>query len=245
MYDSFAQLYDYFMRGVDYNAWCSYIVALFEKHGVRRGGAVYDAACGTGGITIRLAQAGYNVTGGDMSPAMLGFAADKARKAGLKLPFIRQDMRGIALHGLMDAVNCSCDGVNYLLSDKDVTAFFTSARAALHSGGLLCFDISSAHKLRSVLGGNCFGEDDGYAAYLWRNDYDESDGKLYMELSMFKRQGDMYARSFERHVQKAHEADHLLRLLGACGFDGACYGFGTFDPPGGDCERIAFAARAV
>ena len=100
---------------------------------------------------------------------MLRVASDKARRAGLSVRFVRQDMRRLALPHPVDAVICACDGVNYLLKPGDVKAFFSSARAALKTGGVLEFDISSRYKLEHVLGNGFFGEERPDAAYLWQN----------------------------------------------------------------------------
>lgn len=59
---------------------------------------VTDCACGTGEITLRLARAGHIMTGVDISGDMLRIASEKARRAALKIPFVEQDMRKLALH---------------------------------------------------------------------------------------------------------------------------------------------------
>ena len=61
-------------------------------------GMIVDCACGTGAITIRLARKGFSMIGVDISPEMLEQAASKARKAGLRIPFVCQDMARLQLH---------------------------------------------------------------------------------------------------------------------------------------------------
>ena len=99
-YGKFAALYDRLMRDVDRDAWAEYIISLLGS----TPRMVADCACGTGEITLRLARAGYCVTGVDLSEEMLAVAAEKARKMRLKVPFICQDMRRLALHRQVDAV---------------------------------------------------------------------------------------------------------------------------------------------
>ena len=43
---------------------------------------------------------------------------------------------------------------------------------ALRPGGGLFFDVSTAHKLRDVLGNAFFGEERDDVCYLWQNRYD-------------------------------------------------------------------------
>ena len=149
------------------------------------GGSVADCACGTGEITLRLQKRGYTMTGVDRSTDMLAAAQRKARSAGIKIPFVAQDMRALCVHKPVDAVVCACDGVNYLLDGGDVHAFFTAARAALKPGGALLFDISSDYKLEAVLGMNTFGEDAGECVYLWKNAFDPKTRLLEMNLAFF------------------------------------------------------------
>lgn len=46
---------------------------------------VLDVGCGTGGVLLALARAGYLATGLDLSPDMVKLAASRARRAGIEL----------------------------------------------------------------------------------------------------------------------------------------------------------------
>lgn len=241
-YGKFASVYDALMRDVDYAAWTAYLVSLLQasQKTVR---TVLDCACGTGEIGIRLARAGYQVTGVDASPDMLFIAQEKARSFGLFIPFVCQDMRNLALHRPVDAICCVCDGVNYLTSTADVRAFFSAAYAALKPGGLLLFDVSSRYKLEAVLGNNTFGETEQACVYLWRNHYDSASHLCEMELTGFLQKGALYERFDERHLQRAHSERELISALQAAGFgDIAAYAAFTKEPPMPDTERIQFFA---
>lgn len=240
-YGRFAALYDRLMRDVDYDGWAGYLASFLPP-----GAAVADCACGTGEITLRLARRGFRVTGVDISEAMLDVAAQKARRAGLAVPFIRQDMARLQLHHPLEAVVCACDGVNYLSSLPAVSRFFQAARAALKPGGLLLFDVSSAYKLENVLGCNTFAEEEEGCAYIWRNAFDAKSRLLEMGLTFFTREADgRYSRFTERHIQRAHTQQELLGALEKAGFEAAAYGAFTREAPGAGCERLQFAARRV
>lgn len=244
-YGEFAGVYDLLMRDVPYAAWARYLCALLAKRGVLPGDRVLDCACGTGAFSIRFAQAGYCVTGCDRSAEMLAVAQEKARKAGLQIPFILQDMRELNLHRPVSAINCACDGANYLLAEEDVAAFFLSANRALKPSGLLLFDISSAYKLEHILGGHTYGEDAKDCVYLWKNHYDPHSRLLEMKLTFFLpcRNG-AYSRFDERHLQRAHRAEELTTALERAGFQLE----GVFEWPSQgahkpESERIQFIAR--
>ena len=245
-YSAFAEVYDRLMDDVDYGAWADYYLALLARAGVRPA-SVCDCACGTGALSVRFAARGIRVTGVDLSEQMLGRAQERARREGVQAMFVRQDMRALQLPRPVDALVCGCDGVNYLLDDRSLIAFFEHARAAIRPGGALAFDISSAWKLRRVLGNGFFGEDRDDLTYLWTNRFDEASATVTMELAFFLREPDgRYRRFDETHVQKAHEAVHIANLLSRCGFSEIeTFGEQTLDPPAAQAQRIHFLTRRV
>ena len=243
MYREFASVYDPLMSEVDYDAWAEYLIGFLKERLGQPPKAVAECACGTGEITLRLAKAGYAVTGLDLSPEMLSVAAEKARRAGRQIPFVRQDMRFLSLHKPVDAVIAACDGVNYLTSREQVQNFLNAAFRALKSGGILLFDVSSRYKLSTVLGDNTFGEDNGEQAYLWRNHYDNETKLIEMQLTFFRKKGTLYERFPETHIQRAHSEKELLNALTRAGFqDCVCFDAFTRSEPKADSERLQFAA---
>jgi hypothetical protein len=151
---------------------------------------------------------------------MLWQAAQKSRKAGMAIPFVRQDMRGLHLHRPMDAVIATCDGVNYLLNEGDLESFLAAARAAVRPGGALIFDVSTPRKLKDVLcGGGLFGEDRENITYLWTNRWHEQKKTVEMALTFFAREEDgRYRRIDEKQKQRAWEAQELKEALWRSGF---------------------------
>ena len=53
---------------------------LYLELAKRYGSPILELACGTGRITLLLAQAGYQITGIELSPQMLEIAQEKLRK---------------------------------------------------------------------------------------------------------------------------------------------------------------------
>ena len=242
-YEAFAELYDALMDDVDYDAWARYYLRLIDQTGVSPR-TLCDCACGTGSLSVRFAERGLRVTGVDLSGEMLSRAQAKARSFGVQAMFVRQDMCQLQLPRPVDALVCGCDGVNYLLDDERLNAFFSAVRSALKPSGAFAFDISSKWKLSHTLGDNFFGEDRDDVTYLWFNHYDPDRQTATMELTFFTREGDdLYRRFDETHVQKAHDPAHLVSLLEANGFSNIrVYGDRTLEAPGPEAPRIHFAA---
>lgn len=242
-YGDFAGLYDALMDDVDYDAWAAYYLALLNHMGVTPR-TLCDCACGTGSMSVRFAARDIRVTGVDLSGDMLAKAQEKARAFGVRAMFVKQDMCALELPRPVDALVCACDGVNYLLDDGRLNAFFARAHAAIKPGGAIAFDISSPWKLKHTLGNSFFGEDRDDVTYLWANRYDPEAGTVQMDLTFFTREASgLYRRFDETHVQKAHEPEHLVKLLEGNGFAGPrVYGDRTFAPPEPDAPRMHIAA---
>lgn len=243
-YSAFAGIYDILMDDVDYSAWAEYYLKLLDMAGVRPE-KLCDCACGTGAMSVEFALRGIRVTGADISGEMLEQAQRRARLTGVRAMFIEQDMCALELPRPVDALVCACDGVNYLLSDDRLNAFFQRAHAAIRPGGALAFDISSAYKLEHTLGNNFFGEERDDVAYLWANRWDGNTHTVTMDLTFFVRErGELYRRFTEVHTQKAHAAEHIVQLLADNGFsDVRVFGDKTFSAPESDEQRIHFVAK--
>ena len=242
MYQGFAGIYDALMKNVDYAKWADQIEALFRKYG-KRPKTVVDLACGTGGITNILASRGYAVTGVDRSWDMLRIAKEKAGKNGLRIPYVCQDMTGLELHRPVDAMVCTCDGFNYILDRTDLKRTLQRITRYLNPGGILIFDISSYYKLSSILGNHTMADTDEDISLIWLNQFDKDTQILEMHLTFFIREGSLYRRLEETHLQRAYREEEITALLEECGFCGTEV-FSPFllSPPGKRSQRIVFAA---
>lgn len=244
MYDDFAGVYDALMDDYDYDAWSAHYLSLMRDAQGKLPVRAVECACGTGSLTVRLAQAGVKMTGADLSASMLRRAEEKARKWGVEAAFIRQDMRKLALTRRVGAVLATCDGVNYLTGESDVRAFFRAAYEALLPGGRLCFDCSSRHKLEDVMGDSFFGEERDGMAVLWKNQLNRESHVLTMDVTFFVREEDgRYRRFREEHRQRAHSEQEIRLWLEQAGFESICaYGGMRMDAPMEEDIRIHYMA---
>lgn len=79
-YTNFAEVYDTFMDNVPYEQWAAYIKETLKEDGIADG-LVLELGCGTGSMTERLAEAGYDMIGVDNSADMLEIALTSVGKA--------------------------------------------------------------------------------------------------------------------------------------------------------------------
>jgi len=243
MYQDFAEIYDQLMDNVDYDSWADYYVRLLSIYGIKDG-KICECACGTGSLTLPLYRAGFHVTGVDLSREMLWQAAQKARKQGIAIPFVQQDMKALNLHRPMDAVLATCDGVNYLLTEEDLRSFLRCAYRAIRPGGALLFDVSTPRRLIHDLCSGIICEDREDITYFWQNRLNEKTNTVSMDLCFFLREKDGKYRRIEEHQkQRVWDAQTLKSVLLQTGFRGICfYGNGTLNPAKDSDERWHAAA---
>jgi SAM-dependent methyltransferase len=106
-----------------------------------RGGSVLDLACGTGRLTVPLAQAGLRVTGGDISVDMLRRARHRAEAQAISIDLVQLDMRDFDLgRRTFDTIIVAINSVMHLHNLDDFRSFFRSVARHLSQEGRLVFD---------------------------------------------------------------------------------------------------------
>ncbi len=249
-YTGFAEVYDELMEDVPYAEWCERIVSILREYGINDG-LVLDLGCGSGTMTELLADAGYDMTGVDLSPEMLEKAKLKKEASGNDILYLCQDMRSFELYGTMRAVVCVCDSINYILEEDELRKVFELVNNYLDPGGLFLFDINTVHKYRDVIGSMTIAENREDCSFIWENFYDEDKAVNEYDLTIFIRNTDgLYEKQEETHFQRGYEFEMIKRLIGEAGlefveaFDGdETVGLSEKVPVSEQTERIFFIAR--
>ncbi|HEX8752058.1 MAG TPA: class I SAM-dependent methyltransferase, partial [Solirubrobacterales bacterium] len=96
--------------------------------------------CGTGLSFVAMIPRGFEVTGCDISPAMIERAREKV---GEEVELLVADMRELPSLGEFDLVWAVNDAINYLLSVEDLEAALSGMRRNLAPGGVLLFDVNT------------------------------------------------------------------------------------------------------
>ena len=91
-YSNFAAVYDALMDNIPYDAWADYLHGLLVEYDIASG-ILAELGCGTGNITERMADFGYDMIGIDNSPAMLDIANEKREQNHSSSLYLCQDMR--------------------------------------------------------------------------------------------------------------------------------------------------------
>ena len=238
-YKNFSYYYDILMRDIDYKTWGNYIKEIIEKNNVKHND-VLEMACGTGNISIDMAKRGYKVTAFDISEDMLSVASNKAAVQGANIQFLYQDMTNIKIGKDFGIILCLCDSVNYITETSDLANLFKWVYSHLKDNGIFIFDINSSYKLKNIIGNNTFTYNKDDLAYIWDN-YMTDENTIEFYVTFFARQGQLYRRFDELHIEKIYETQDILNMLSDAGFSdiGVNEAF-TFDSVTKTSERINF-----
>ena len=218
-YESLAVSYDRLTYDVPYREILTFVQMLLAERGCAPR-SVLDLACGTGAMSLLLAEAGYQVTGADMSEEMLTVAYDKATALPDNRPvFVRQKMERLRLPEPVDWVLCCLDSVNYLTDPAACREAFRRVYQNLNPGGVFVFDVNTPEKLRAM-DGQIFLDEDEDVFCVWRGCFVEQERICYYGMDLFQRQGKLWRRNQEEHREYAYELAELTEYLRQAGFAG-------------------------
>lgn len=241
-YETLAACYDRLTNDVPYPRIASFAQNLLTERGIAPR-SVLDLACGTGAMSVLLAQAGYEVIGVDMSEEMLTMASEKAVALSDNRPFfVRQRMQRLRLPQTVDWVFSGLDSINYLTDPEDCRETFRRVYDALSPGGAFLFDINTPEKFRAM-DGQIFLDEDDDVFCVWRSEFDEKTRICTYGMDIFQRQGRHWERSQEEHLEYAYEPAQLVEYLTEVGFT-RVEQFGDLRPeqPKAGEQRIYFLA---
>ena len=236
-YGPLAAWYDALTGDVPYTQFADFYEAEFARDGGEYR-LLLDLCCGTGTLTAEMARRGYELIGVDASPDMLMQAREKCCDLPVPPLLLCQDASEIDLYGTVDAAYCSLDGFNYIAPSSLRTVFFR-LRYFIRPGGLLLFDVHTPEWFRS-LDGKIFVDESDDVLCLWRADFDEEDDKIVYGMDLFERQGRLWKRSGEEHIEYAHELSWLTDTLTELGYTDLRL---LTDCPQQDQGRVFLSAR--
>lgn len=170
---AFAEIYDVWVATGPATA---HHVPFYVDEFLRAGGPCVELGVGNGRITIAAAQRGVDITGVDISPAMLAlvFARAKAAGVGNRVKLIESDMRAFRLPAPASLIAVPFSTIGHLVSLDDKAALFRHVHTQLAPGGRFVFDTlvfdpvfaaanANVPKLRAEFKDDATGED----ALLW------------------------------------------------------------------------------
>lgn len=247
-YDLFARLYD--LEHKDFTE----DIELYRNYAVRCGGPVLELGCGTGRVSLVLAQAGLDVVGVDNSPAMLALARARAAETGLagQVELQLADVRALELERQFALAIYPLNGFLHLLAVADQLAALRNVSRALLPGGLLILDVPNPHAVFSpntdglLAQRSHFRSPEGYRISSFavaHTDPVEQIQHLTLLYDQVKEGGALHRTVVETDLRFVYryEMEHLLQQAGL-EVDGA-YGSYDLDPYQADSAIMLFVGH--
>lgn len=245
MYDALAPVYAALNGEVYYGRMADFIQNAFNTHFSGEVRDVLDLGCGSGNMTFPLLERGYSMIGVDASVSMLS-EAQRHPRAGEVL-WLAQDMRSFELYGTVEGAVCTLDGINHLLSRRDVLECFRLVHNYLVPNGIFVFDVNSPRKFARTYGDRTYILESEDAFCAWQNDYDPVRGKCYFDIDLFIKEKDgRYSRQSLTIKEQRYTERQLFALLKEAGFAVLSVTDDyTDDAPCDETERLTFVVKAI
>lgn len=130
--------------GRHYDALNSFLVAdipFYVDEARKADRPVLELACGTGRLTIPVAQSGAEIVGLDLSGSMLAHARTKAEAARVAIEFVEGDCRSFDLGRKFGLIFMAFNSMQHLHDYASLAALFVNVRKHLAEGGRFVFDV--------------------------------------------------------------------------------------------------------
>lgn len=215
------------------------VEAIISLTGIEPKARVLDLCCGIGRHSIEFARRGFEVTGVDRTAAYLARARKRARREGLDVDFIMDDMRKFCRPSSFDLAVNLFTSFGYFENPSEERQVLTNILESLRRGACLLLDLT---------GKEIMARD--FKEHAWR----EEDGEIVLERSSIR---DGWGWTDSRWTllrgKKRCEVELSLRLYSAvelrgllesCGFEvTGVYGNLEGAPYDENAERLVALAR--
>lgn len=216
-YGEFAKIYDELINeDIDYDKISDRIMEIAKLNNISYDNYL-DIACGTGNVLLRVGKNFENIYGVDLSEDMLRESYDKLKENRIKGKILCQDMTDLSLNRKFNLITSVLDSTNYIIEEDELINYFKGVYDHLEDDGIFIFDINSYYKLSEILGNNIYTYNEDKVFYSWENVF--QDDLLEMYLTFFVKQGELYERFEEEHLERAYKEEEIEEILKEIGFE--------------------------
>jgi len=173
---------------------------------------VLDVGCGLGVQTVELASRGYHLVGLDISATMVSRAYDEAEDRGLRIDFIRGDMRDATFEDPFDALLCWGTTFGYFSEEENELAVRQFHRA-LRPSGILLIEVVNRDFMIGSQPNQVWFEVDG-AVCMEETDFDYETSRLRVKRRVASHSGQQNDRHYSIRLYALHEIRALLERNG-------------------------------
>lgn len=134
LYD-FPKYYD-LIFGSDWRAEYKFLLACFEQWARRPVQRIFEPGCGTGRLMIKLAQAGYDISGLDLNPKAVAYCNQRLERHGFAATAFVGDMADFKLKRKVDACFNMINTFRHLPTEQAALNHLRCIADGLNKGGL-------------------------------------------------------------------------------------------------------------
>lgn len=215
-YERFAEVYDELMTDIPYAQYVEWISRFAPATQYKN---LLDIGCGTGTLACLLHEAGYNVTGIDLSEDMLAVASARMNANGISMPLYAMSMDELDGFDNLDVAIIPIDSINYVKEEANVFETLKRIYESLRDGGQLFFDVHSLFKMESIFLDGPFTYDDGEITYVWHTEPGDFEHSVYHQMTFFvQTENGLFERFDEEHFQRTFAIKQYEAWLTELGF---------------------------
>lgn len=211
-------------------------------------GHLLDLCCGTGSSSRAFIEAGWRVTGVDLSAAMISLARQRnLRRQGVD--FVLGDVTRLPIKESLnvDLTMCLYDSLNHLADFTAVHRAIAEAARHTRSGGWFVFDLNTETGLRSWQGTQQVIDDEN-GTLIATGSYDDGERVGRLDVLGYRRRADgNYKRFTMTQVERAFAEGDVRAALRDAGWQGIrTTRFDDLDAteaPATGARRIVFVAQ--
>ena len=240
MHKQFAEIYDIFMKYVDYDGWYNFL-----KRFIKTKGTILDLGCGTGEFILRFLEDGFSVVGVDLSEKMLEVAEKKLEKKRLNGQKLGKEKFGKDKYKLVkeniinfentvdfennkngslyqaDYIVCNFDTVNYLKDEKEFLKFIEKCNRNLKKDGYLIFDVVTEDIFEEIFENDIFLDEEPEYTSIWRHEK-LSKRKHLIEIDLFIRENEndnLFRKYNEIQKKFIYDPEWIIKTVQNKGFE--------------------------
>lgn len=173
-----------------------------------------DLCCGTGSLLRLASDNGFDATGVDISKHQIQRARENAPKSRL----VAGDIRRISLDCRFDVVTCMFDSLNYLTTKRDLLTAFRKAKRHLAQDGIFAFDMNTFEGLQDQWCKTSTTHERDLTLVI-ETSFDAKRALGRCLITGFMRDGKLYRKFQEEHVERGYRAQEIEDLLARAGFE--------------------------
>lgn len=250
LYD-FPKYYD-LIFGSDWKAEFDFLLAAFDKHAGRPIRRVFEPACGTGRLLIKLAQQGFDVGGNDLNPKAVDFCNDRLARHGFSRTAVVGDMSDFSVKRKFDAAFNMINSFRHLPTEKAAESHLRCVAKALNKGGLYLLGLHLTPTKGGAIENEAWSARRGQLAvnsYMWtkcrdlkgRNEELGMTFDVYTPTRQFRIEDEMHYRIYTaRHIRSLLARVPEFTVLGTYDF---CYDIDEPIEIDAETEDVVFILR--